>query len=47
MEDFESHIQKTYTYNFPIEEVFKAFTDKDIEYDKDNYLHPKIITIEK
>ena len=30
LEDFESHIQKTYTYNFPIEEVFKAFTDKDI-----------------
>ena len=30
LEDFESHIQKTHTYNFPIEEVFKAFTDKDI-----------------
>ena len=30
LEDFESHIQKTYTYNFPIEEVFKVFTDREI-----------------
>ena len=30
LEDFESHIKKTYTYNFPIEEVFKAFTDREI-----------------
>ena len=30
LEDFESHINKTYIYNFPIEEVYKAFTDKDL-----------------
>ena len=30
LEDFESHINKTYTYNFPIEEVFKAFTDREL-----------------
>ena len=30
LEDFESHINKTYTYNFPIEEVFKAFTDLEL-----------------
>lgn len=30
LEDFESHINKTYTYNFPIEEVFKTFTDRDL-----------------
>ena len=30
MEDFESHINKTYIYNFPIEEVYKAFTDKEL-----------------
>ena len=29
-EDFESHINKTYIYSFPIEEVFKAFTDKEL-----------------
>ena len=30
LEDFESHVNKTYIYNFPIEEVFKAFTDKEL-----------------
>jgi hypothetical protein len=30
LEDFESHINKTYIYNFPIEEVYKAFTDKEL-----------------
>ena len=30
LDDFESHINKTYTYNFPIEEVFKAFTDREL-----------------
>lgn len=30
LEDFESNINKTYIYNFPIEEVYKAFTDKDL-----------------
>ena len=30
LDDFESHINKTYIYNFPIEEVFKAFTDKEL-----------------
>ena len=30
LEDFESNIKKTYIYNFPIEEVFKAFTDSEI-----------------
>ncbi len=30
LEDFESHINKTYVYNFPIEEVYKAFTDKEL-----------------
>ena len=30
MEDFENHINKTYIYNFPIEEVYKAFTDKEL-----------------
>jgi len=30
LEDFESHIKKTYTYNFPIEQVFKAFTEREL-----------------
>ena len=30
LEDFESQINKTYIYNFPIEEVYKAFTDKEL-----------------
>ena len=30
LEDFESHINKIYIYNFPIEEVYKAFTDKEL-----------------
>ena len=30
LEDFECHINKTYIYNFPIEEVYKAFTDKEL-----------------
>jgi len=30
LEDFESHVNKTYIYNFPIEEVYKAFTDKEL-----------------
>ena len=30
LEYFESHINKTYIYNFPIEEVYKAFTDKEL-----------------
>ena len=30
LEDFDSHINKTYIYNFPIEEVFKAFTDREL-----------------
>jgi hypothetical protein len=30
LKDFESHISKTYIYNFPIEEVYKAFTDKEL-----------------
>ena len=30
LEDLESHINKTYTYNFPIHEVFKAFTDLEL-----------------
>ena len=30
LEDFESHINKAYIYNFPIEEVYKAFTDKEL-----------------
>ena len=29
-EDFESHINKTYSYNFPLNEVFRAFTDLDL-----------------
>ena len=29
-EDFESHINKTYSYNFPRNEVFRAFTDLDL-----------------
>ena len=28
--DFDSHINKTYIFNFPIEEVFKAFTDREL-----------------
>lgn len=28
--DFESHINKTYIYNYPIDEVYKAFTDKEL-----------------
>ena len=30
LEDFETQINKTYTFNFPIEEVYKAFTDRDL-----------------
>ena len=30
LEDFESQINKTHIFNFPIEEVFKAFTDRDL-----------------
>ena len=30
LEDFESYINKTYTFNFPIGEVFKAFADLEI-----------------
>ena len=30
LEDFDSHIKKTYVFNFPIEEVFKAFTDREL-----------------
>ena len=30
IEDFESHINKTHIYKFPIEEVYKAFTDKEL-----------------
>ena len=30
LEDFESHINKTYIFNFPIEEVFKAITDREL-----------------
>ena len=30
LEDFDSHINKTYIFNFPIEEVFKAFTDREL-----------------
>jgi hypothetical protein len=30
LEDFESHINKTYIYNFPTDEVYKAFTDKEL-----------------
>ena len=30
LEDYQNHINKTYIYNFPIEEVFKAFTNKDL-----------------
>ena len=30
LDDFESHIKKTYIYNFPIEQVFKAFTDREL-----------------
>ena len=29
-QDFESHINKTYSYNFPLNEVFRAFTDLDL-----------------
>jgi hypothetical protein len=30
LDDYESHVNKTYIYNFPIEEVFKAFTNKEL-----------------
>ena len=30
LEDYQNLINKTYTFNFPIEEVFKAFTNKDL-----------------
>ena len=30
LEDFETQINKIYTFNFPIEEVYKAFTDRDL-----------------
>ena len=30
LEDFETQMNKTYTFNFPIEEVYKAFTDRDL-----------------
>ena len=30
LEDFETQINKTYSFNFPIEEVYKAFTDRDL-----------------
>ena len=30
LEDYQNHLNKTYIYNFPIEEVFKAFTDKEL-----------------